>query len=130
MVKFLALFGILGLDAKRPAPVGAGRKNSPQRLGSGSFWTRLGSQIGLTSAKAGVFPLFTGSFGGSKVFFSSIFSPNICITRAETILKALWYEISTFLPFIVEFENKRDISSFLSSILVWEIWTTNLNERW
>src|SRR3989338_793012 len=56
------------------------------------------SQIGLTSAKAGVFPLFTVSFGGSKVFFSSIFSPNICITRAETILKALWYEISTLLP--------------------------------
>src|SRR3990167_7935441 len=117
MVKFLALFGILGLDAKRPAPVGAGRKNSPQRLGSGSFWTRLGSQIGLTSAKAGVFPLLTGFFGGSKVFFSSTFSPNICMTRPEIILKAFWYEISIFLPFMVGFENKRDNSTFLSSTI-------------
>src|SRR3989338_11602629 len=100
---------------KRPAQAGAGGQTPPppslpagrggavQNSASGfslkkvriSF--RVWSMTGQASPKAALFPfmmslshpLLVGFFGGSNVVFSSIFSPNICITRLETILKAL-----------------------------------------
>jgi hypothetical protein len=59
---------------------------------------RTASQIGLTSAKAGVFPLLAGYFGGSKVFFLVFFSV-LGIISPRSREKAPRLEMIAFYPY-------------------------------